>query len=555
MIDLDDPKLNEHLMQADPCYWALANRIKLMGNTTFGLTGCMYMALIMRDDARYMSIMKGTQARITTAMMTVSIHALRYGLYPQGIIYYFPSRDAVEDFSKTRFTPFINDNPCIRKHLKSTDSVFAKKVGKAFLTLKGATATKNLKGRKKDSSAMRSTPADMVVRDERDLFDDDMVEMTKDRLLNSDFKREVDLGSPTMPDFGIAKTFDISDQKNSMSKCGACGTYTCLVDEFPKSIKYHRGTTHEEFIPYFACIKCGKEVPAIDQEFVAKYPDRYDPKFPLEGVSGYHVPHLITPKCELKLVMSRWAEAQADGSKMGTFYNSILGLPYIASEDRLTESDVYACCGNDVMLTGISLRETAMGVDVGKAYHTIVIGEKIDKKRAKIIYLARVKGFDAVHDIAKKYNVKSAVVDIRPYEESFTKFQTSESYRVFGAEYKDKQREFIKTDEKSGVYSLLRNQIFDKTHNWVKNKELVFPRKCAEMEEFAKQMCNCAKILEETEQGDRVYRYIKLGDDHYRSAMNYLYMALGDLTNSQGFNSPGFKMERKKNYNPLEWGL
>ena len=437
-LDYNDPMLNDKMMREDAPYWAIKNNIMLMGNTPFSLDGCQYMALIMRDEARIMAIMKGAQARGTTTMMVKCSHSLIMRKYPNGIIYYFNSRDAVEEFSKTRMTPFINDNPCIRKHLKSTDSVFIKKVGKSFLTLKGASATVNLKGRKKDASSLRSTPADMVIRDERDLFDDDMVEMTKDRLLASDFKREVDLGTPTMPDFGIAKVFSFSDQKNSMSKCEACGGYTCIVDEFPKSINFTRTNTHEEFRPHFACIKCGKEIPALDQEFVAKYPGR--------EISGYHIPHLITPKCEIPLVLERWEEAQADGSKMGTFYNSMLGLPYIASEDRLTETDVFACCGGDVMRTDTSITQTAMGVDVGKQYHTVVIAEKVDDKRAKVIYLCRVKGFDAVHDIAKKYNVKSAVVDIRPYEESFSKFQKAEPYRVYGAEYKDKQREFINTD-------------------------------------------------------------------------------------------------------------
>ncbi|GAG89909.1 unnamed protein product, partial [marine sediment metagenome] len=190
---------------------------------------------IMSDSARFIVVMKGTQARITTAFMIRSIHSLIYGIYPQGVIYYFPSRDAVEDFSKTRFTPLINDNPCINRFLKSTDSVFVKKVGKSFLTLKGATATMNLKGRKKDSMAVRSTPADEAILDERDLFDQAIVDMIPDRLLNSEFKRITNLGSPTMPDFGISKEFDLSDQKNSMIKCIACGNYTCLAGDFPDS--------------------------------------------------------------------------------------------------------------------------------------------------------------------------------------------------------------------------------------------------------------------------------------------------------------------------------
>ncbi len=402
----------------------------------------------------------------------------------------------------------------------------------------GAKATQNIQG-KKDGTSVRSTPADYIIRDERDLFDESMVRMSKDRLQNSKIGKEVDLGTPTIPDFGISRVFNESDQRHWMIPCKSCKKSTCIVLEFPNSIKF-RG---EE--PYYACIKCGEEIFPKDGDWVAKYPER--------TTAGWLVSHFITPNIKLKKVMDRWEHDQRDG-KIGEFYNGVLGLPYIPAEDRLTHSDVFACCGNDVMRTELSIRQTAMGVDVGKNYHTVVIGEKIDAKRAKIIYLARVKGFDAIHDIARKYNVKSAVVDIRPYEESFNKFQQAEPYRVFGAEYKDKQREFLKTDEKSGVYSLLRNQIFDKTHAWVKSGEIEIPRRCAEVEEFVKQMCNCAKVLEETESGDRVYRYIKLGDDHYRSAMNYLYMALGDLTQYQGMGAPGFSMA-SSSYNPLTYGL
>ncbi len=551
MIDiLNDPKLNEKMMSNDACYWAVRHGIRLMGNTIFTLENCSYMGDIMRDDSRYIAVMKGTQARITTAFMLRAIHNLIYGIYPKGVIYYFPSRDSVEDFSKTRFTPLINDNPCIKKHLRSTDSVFVKKVGKAFLSLKGATATKNIHGHKKDSMAVRSTPADEAILDEMDLFEDSIVNMIPDRLLDSKFKRERYLGSPTIPDFGIDHVFGQSDQKNPMVKCTACGSYTNMVDDFPAVIRYKRESTHEQYTPYFACIKCGDEINPLTNEFVAKYPDR--------DMSGYHVPHLITPNCEVPLVVSRYREAQIDGSKMGTFYNSILGLPWIDVTDALRREDVFACCGNDAMRTDLSIKETAMGVDVGKAYHAIVIGEKVDEKRTKIVYMCRVKGFDAVHDIAKKYNVRSAVVDRRPYEEEFEKFQKSESYRVFGAEYKPKQRNFMQTDDKTGTYSVHKVQMFDKTHNWVKNREIELPRKCDEVIEFARQLCNCAKILETDENtGDITYKYITTGDkaDHYRSALNYLWLALGDLTHYQGMGAPGFQTVGAGDYDPITWAM
>lgn len=539
IIDISDPKLSEKMMQADSCYWAIKNKIKLLGRTEFSLVGCEYLAEIIRDDSTEKVVQKCAQARLTTLFMIDSIHGLIYNKYPQGVIYYFPTEKAVEGFSKTRFGPLVDDNPAIRYHMQDTNSVSVKKVGSTFLSLLGAKATQSIQG-KKDGTAVRSTPADYVIRDERDLFDESMVRMSKDRLQNSKIGKEVDLGTPTIPDYGISRCFNESDQRYWMTPCEACNEYTSIVSEFPNSIKY------KDNQPYMACIKCGQQIYPVNGEWVAKHPDR--------NSSGWLVDHFITPNIRLNKVMDRWEHDQRDG-KIGEFYNGILGLPYIPAEDRLNQSDVFVCCGNDIMRTDISIRETAMGVDVGKSYHTVIIGEKVDAKRVKIIYLCRVRGFDAVHDIAKKYNVKSAVVDIRPYEESFTKFQSSEPYRVFGAEYKDKQREFLKTDEKAGVYSLLRNQIFDKTHAWIKNKEVEIPRRCSEVEEFARQVCNCAKVLEETEEGDRVYRYIKLGDDHYRSALNYLYMAMGDLTHWQGMSSSNMKMIAVEDYNPLTFGL
>jgi len=86
------------------------------------------------------------------------------------------------------------------------------------------------------------------------------------------------------------------------------------------------------------------------------------------------------------------------------------------------------------------------------------------------------------------------------------------------------------------------------------NKELEIPRKCAEVDEFVKQMCNCAKVLETNpETGDRLYRYRRRGDgnDHYRSATNYLWLALNDLTYVQGMNAPGYQVAVAHDWNPL----
>jgi hypothetical protein len=560
MINVDDPKLLEKMMQADPVFWAVRSKVRLLGGIPFTLDGCQYMGDVMRDPARHIAVIKGAQARITTAFMLREIHALIYRYYPQGSIYYFPDKVAVEGFSKTRFSPLIRDNPCIKQYLKRTDSVSIKQVGKAFLSLLGCKATANIQG-KKDSNAVRSTPADSVVRDERDLFDDEMAEMTEDRLLNSKLQKVVDLGTPTIPDFGIDYIFGKSDQKHWMIKCEACNEYTCIAEEFPHSVKYKRETSHQKFEPYYACIKCGKEIFVHNGEFIAKYPENYNPDYPMEGVSGYHISHFITPNCNLPIVMKKYEDAQVDKSLMGLFYNKYLGHAYIPVEDRLMQQDVFNCCGYDNMKTQ-SVTPTAMGADIMKT-NRVVIAEKVGKEGAKIIYMARVTGFDALFDMVKRFNVKSAVVCLRPYEESFRKFQTTckdydPEIKVFGSEYKDKQKTLNKTDEVSGVYSLARTEIMDKSQAWIRSGKLEIPSKCEEVKVFAKECCNTAKTLEvNTDTGDRVFRYRPVGDknEHYRHCVNYLMMALLNIQNYQMACSGPMESDREENYNVLRYGL
>ena len=554
-IDYTDPEI---LSQADPIFWATFNKIKLMGNTEFTLDGCEYMADIMRDPARWIAVMKGTQARITTAFMLRLMHSVIYGRYPQGGIYYFPKKEAVESFSKTRFGPLIADNPCIKKYLKRTNSVNIKQVGKAFLSLLGAGATASIEG-KKDGTGVRSTPADEVVRDERDLFDDDMAGMTFDRLLNSKFKKEVDLGSPTIPDVGIDMVFGKSDQKMRMIKCRACDEYTCITEEFPHSIQFRKSDSHSRFKPYFACIKCKAEIHPRDGIYTPKFPDRFDPKYPNEGVSGYHVSHFITPNCDLGLVMDKYEEAQSDTNEMGLFYNRFLGLPWIDVEDRLMQQDVFNCCGNDMMKT-LSDVGTAMGADIMKT-NRVVIAEKKPKGGAKIIHMSRVSGFDALYDLAKRFNVKSAVVCLRPYEESMRAFQAKckpEGIKVFGSEYRDKQKKLFSTDDETGTYVVHRTEAMDRSQAWIRSGKLEIPRKGAEVKIFAKECCNTAKTLETNEKtGDRVYRYRPVGDkqEHYRHCVNYLQLALLNLSDYDYIPQVLGPNKDEAEYDVMGWGL
>ena len=188
--------------------------------------------------------------------------------------------------------------------------------------------------------------------------------------------------------------------------------------------------------------------------------------------------------------MQKYENALLDKSLMGTFYNKYLGFSYIDIEDRLLQQDVFDCCGNDVMKTH-STEPTAMAADIMKT-NRVVIAEKKGDEKAKIIYMARVSGFDALFALVQQFNVRSAVICLRPYEESFRKFQQrvydyDPQVKVFGSEYRDKQRTLAKVDEQSGVYVVHRTEMMDKSQRWIRSGNLEIPRKCEEVNIFAKE--------------------------------------------------------------------
>jgi hypothetical protein len=346
-----------------------------------------------------------------------------------------------------------------------------------------------------------------------------------------------------------------------MIPCESCNEYTCIADEFPNSIRYKKDE-RGKYQPYFGCIKCGKEIYVVNGKFVAKFPDKYDPEYPMEGISGYHISHFITPNCNLSIVMHKWEEAQMDKSKMGLFKNKYLGEAYIPIEDRLIQQDVFNCCGNDHMKSQSST-VTAMAADIMKT-NRVVIAQKTGEEAAKIIYMARISGFDALFDLVQQFNVKSAVVCLRPYEESFRKFQArckqyDPEIKVFGSEYPPRGLKVpYKIDEQSGVYTLSRTEIMDKTQAWVRSGKLEIPRKCEEVKVFAKEVCNTAKTLEvNTDTGDRVFRYRPIGDkqEHYRHCLNYLWMALLNINDYDLVTCGSSYDDREEEYNPMRFGL
>lgn len=518
-----DPKAELIKMaQAIDCFtWVTQNKLHL-GHAPYKIAKHEYQVAWLQETAPRQCFIKGAQIGATECLVLSTLHGMIHGRYPRGALYLFPTRDDVGDFSQTRFDPLIEQNDFINHYVRGTHRKNVKKIGNAHLYLRGARSTKNIGG-KKSSSQLKSIPADRVVFDEMDEIEDTMVELAKERVSSSPLNENdpygagelVYLGTPTIPDYGIDEKYQQSDQRVWMVRCHSCGKAHSLDQEFPNCLMRKKDGTI-----YRGCVHCGAEVYPRDGFWEPMFPNRS------EELVGWWISQLNSMFVNPALILELY-ENPPHGD-LSEVMNSKLGRAYIPAENRLTEADVYACCGSDAMLTRHD-GPTCMGVDVGRELH-VVIAERKTRDNLNVVKMCRVNDFNDLHDLAKAFNVRSCVIDLRPEQRKVREFIRSEPFSVFACEYVEMKTGITSWDEKDRVIKCNRTEICDASHDIVITPgRFTIPRMNTEIKKFAYEMCNIAKVLEERpDTGQKIYRYKKLGSsrpDHYRHATNYCLLA------------------------------
>jgi len=174
----------------------------------------------------------------------------------------------------------------------------------------------------------------------------------------------------------------------------------------------------------------------------------------------------------------------------------------------------------------------------------VVIGFRRDRRTLEIEYMGRVSEFNDIHDLCQRFNVKCAVFDLLPETRKVREFQAAERFPVYGCTYAESQRQGWKWDEEKGLVSVNRTELLDQVHELVVTPgQLILPRRCSEIDEYAKELTMTAKVLTEDEvTGSREYRYRRLGQDHYYHATAYFILAASKIRVAEAFR--GFKRQR-----------
>ena len=480
--------------------WAATSNIILDGRP-FTFDRHEYLRTPYADNHPDQVEMKATQMGLTSKAMLRTMYGARYGDY-RGILYLFPSKSDVLDFSKGRISPLISDNPdTIGKWVTDTDAAGIKKVWNTFLYLRGMRSRVGLK----------SVPADLIVYDELDEAPQKSIDMAQERMSHSEIRESLKLSNPTIPDYGIDKAFQATDQRYWLLKCPSCGYYTCLEDTFPGCLMEVDGRVIR------ACERCQGELDPAMGEWVAKHPRVTDQR-------GYHYSQLFSQFVTPADILKQFKET----TNPQDFYNLKIGVAYIEAENRLSLEEVLHLCGSGGIESS-SPGPCSMGVDQGKDLH-VVIGKRGVDRPDSLIHLGVYKDWEELDRLLTAFNVGMCVVDALPETRNARAFAERHKGKVYLNYYQINQKNGCKWDEGALTVACNRTESLDESHSQIMYRKLFLPKSCGIVQEFAQHMHNVAKKLEEDDEtGSKRYVYVKLGTDHFRHAFNYECMARAQI--------------------------
>jgi hypothetical protein len=273
------------------------------------------------------------------------------------IIYTLPSLTDVEDMVGGKFNRIISQNPIMGEWTKDHDTIQQKTIGENTLYLRGTKGT---------TSAMMVSSG-LNIHDEVDASDERTITQYETR--QEAQEREEDkwrwyFSHPSLSGHGVDVYWRRSDKKEWYITCPHCKEEQVLT--WPESINVSRET--------FVCKLCDEDLPTESRiHGTWKNQDGVPWSGKIEGdyeFSGWHVSQLMLYNKSAKDIIKAFNDPLKDKQY---FYNYILGLPYIGSDDKIEPSVVLRNCVDRV---NPQEGRVVIGVDSGHDYISYVLMNK-----------------------------------------------------------------------------------------------------------------------------------------------------------------------------------
>ncbi len=501
---------------ARSCAGSIAYRLQHMGlevdGQPFDLSKYPYIPEIINCRARRTTIVKGAQMGFTVAIILQSIEEMLTENL-RGLLYLLPTDDEVQALAKSRVDPLLAQ-PAYAHLRSSVDTSSLKQIGKGFMFFRGAGQRGGAKV--KSMSKLKSFPADRIKLDEYDEMDQARVDAARHRLGGSTCPREVGLSTPTLPGYGVDLDYQASDQRAWFWDCIRCNERVWLEKSWPECLAE---PTQGE--PFYLCPKCREPLERRTGTWVAAKPD-------VKDHAGFRISQLGSLVKSPARILDDWQRSEASG-RSREFQNQVLACSYADIEEQLTDAMLNACLDRDRPRARSSAGPCAMGVDPGAKVMHYWIGERITDKDTRTLSYGKVAGFDDIGQLAKKFHVKSGVMDIGAETRKVREFLDAHP-GWWGCQYVEKRTAGYDWNPREHIVKVGRTEALDASHDAILCKRTSLPAPDETYHDLVlPQMKNLARTKIEDEQtGNVTMKWVVTGgqkDDHLKHAHAYFEIA------------------------------
>ena len=376
---------------------------------------------------------------------------------------------------------------------------------------------------------------DSVYIDEKDRCDQENLKLVPGRLTASRYKFQREISNPTIENFGIDRRYLSSTQAQWNIRCDHCGEWFVpdmfkhLVDEIRDNEYRVRDSEYvkHEHAPHLICDKCSKPVDRLGKgAWVTKHDSR--------EYSGFRISQLYSPKIHLGEFLDEeetgWFDAIKSNTGKMIFFNTRLGLPYDASDAKISEAELNACQVDMKYPDGTDQkRQLFIGVDVGTFLHVVI--RVRDNSKGDVVFTLlhalTVSGFDELANLLDRHRPRVCAIDALPEGHSVKKLK--DDYKnVYSCLFVESALE-PNVDKEKRVIKINRTLALDGVKDDVANTRLQLPQDAKNrIPTYYSHLTSPTRILEvdEKKPDNSRFNWISTTPDHYFLAEFYCRAAM-----------------------------
>lgn len=319
-----------------PSLWVLKHNIRNEVGIPLDFKKRPFLIDIYDDLSPKQVILKPPQVGMTVCNTLKSLYVAKK--LNRQIIYTLPTQSDVQDMVGGSFNRIIAQNAVLRDWVKDHDTVEQKTVGTSMIFYRGTFTSKQ---------AMM-IPSGLNIHDETDASNADVVTQYENRLqAQEDGGWRWYFSHPSVAGYGVDIYWQQSDKKEWVIICKHCGKQQILV--WPESVNQERGT--------YQCKGCKG---TLDDEWRIK--GKWRPTA-IGEFSGYHISQMMLHnKSAEDIIKTRYDSQKTEQF----FYNYVLGLPYIGSDNKIPSEVVLKNCVPEVNTQDGRI---IIGIDTGTPWY------------------------------------------------------------------------------------------------------------------------------------------------------------------------------------------